>query len=117
MNAITTILVTVGADFHNTLVVDNLSNASAESLKRVAQLAGRVPRLVEGDIRDRAFLDHVLAEHPVQTVLHFVGLKAVGESVVHALDYFINNVGAPSPCARPKQRLNSVGLPSATLLR
>jgi UDP-glucose 4-epimerase len=99
------ILVTGGAGYigsHTTLgllqagfavvVLDNLCNASAESLRRVAQLAGRTSVFVEGDIRDRALLDKLLAQYPVQAVLHFAGLKAVGESVAHPLRYYDNNV-------------------------
>ncbi len=75
------------------VVLDNLCNASAESLRRVALLAGRTPVFVDGDIRDRALLDKLLAQHPVQEVLHFAGLKAVGESIAHPLRYYENNVG------------------------
>ena len=74
------------------VVLDNLCNSSAESLKRVAQLAGRAPAFVEGDIRDRAVLDRLFAEHSVDAVLHFAGLKAVGESVSRPLRYYDNNV-------------------------
>jgi len=100
------VLVTGGAGYigsHTTLVLlqagfevvvlDNLCNASAGSLRRVAQLAGRPPVFVEGDSRDRTLLDKLLAQHPVQAVLHFAGLKAVGESVAHPLRYYENNVG------------------------
>ena len=75
------------------VVLDNLCNASAESLRRVAQLAGRAPTFVQGDIRDRVLLDQLLVQHPAQAVLHFAGLKAVGESVAQLLDYYSNNVG------------------------
>ncbi|MGV1045277.1 UDP-glucose 4-epimerase GalE [Limnohabitans sp.] len=77
---------------HDVVVLDNLCNSSAESLKRVAQLAGRVPVFVQGDIRDRAVLDRLFAEHAVDAVLHFAGLKAVGESVAQPLRYYDNNV-------------------------
>ncbi len=77
---------------YNVLVLDNLCNSSAESLKRVAQLAGRTPVFVVGDIRDRAVLDRLFAEHAIEAVLHFAGLKAVGESVAQPLRYFDNNV-------------------------
>ncbi len=90
MNTIKKILGAVGAGSHTMLVVDNLSNASVESLKRVAQL------------RDHALLDHVLAEHPVQTILLFAGLKAIGESVVHALDYYIKNLGGTDTLCQAK---------------
>jgi UDP-glucose 4-epimerase len=99
------VLVTGGAGYigsHTTLalleagyrvvVVDNLSNSAPESLKRVAQLAGRSAELVVGDIRDRALLDRLFATENFQAVLHFAGLKAVGESVSKPLEYFENNV-------------------------
>jgi UDP-glucose 4-epimerase len=74
------------------MVLDNLCNSSAESLKRVEQLAGCAPVFVQGDIRDRALLAGLFAEHSVDAVLHFAGLKAVGESVAQPLRYFDNNV-------------------------
>jgi UDP-glucose 4-epimerase len=72
-------------------VLDNLCNSSTESLKRVAQLAGRAPVFVEGDIRDHVVVDRLFAEYAVETVLHFAGLKAVGESVSQPLRYYDNN--------------------------
>jgi UDP-glucose 4-epimerase len=99
------ILVTGGAGYigsHTTLallqagfevvVLDNLCNSSPESLLRVAKLAGRPPEFVEGDIRDRAVLDRLFAAHAIDAVLHFAGLKAVGESVAQPLRYYDNNV-------------------------
>jgi UDP-glucose 4-epimerase len=77
---------------HDVVVIDNLCNSSVESLKRVAQLARREPVFVEGDIRDRKLLDHLFAEHTIDAVLHFAGLKAVGESVTQPLRYYDNNV-------------------------
>ena len=77
---------------YEVVVLDNLSNSSPESLKRVEQLAGRASMFVEGDIRDRAVLDRLFAEHAVEAVLHFAGLKAVGESVAQPLRYYDNNV-------------------------
>lgn len=78
--------------WHEVVVLDNLCNSSAESLKRVAQLAGRAPVFVQGDIRDSAVLDRLFAEHSVDAVMHFAGLKAVGESVAQPLRYYDNNV-------------------------
>ena len=74
------------------LVLDNLCNASPESLRRVERIAGRPAPLVVGDIRDEALLDELLARHEIGSVLHFAGLKAVGESVARPLDYYENNV-------------------------
>jgi UDP-glucose 4-epimerase len=76
----------------NVLVLDNLCNSSSESLKRVTRLVGKPPVFVKGDIRNRALLDRLFAEHSVDAVLHFAGLKAVGESVAQPLRYYDNNV-------------------------
>jgi UDP-glucose 4-epimerase len=75
------------------VVVDNLANASATALERVRELApmGRLD-FVEADILDGAALDRALADHPVDAVVHFAGLKAVGESVAEPLRYYENNV-------------------------
>ena len=78
---------------HDVLVLDNLCNSSAESIRRVNRLTGKNARLIEGDIRDRALLDQILGEHPIRAVIHFAGLKAVGESVQKPLAYYDNNVG------------------------
>jgi len=74
------------------VVLDNLSNSSAKSLKRVGQFVGRAPAFVKGDIRDRAVFDRLFAEDSVDAVLHFAGMKAVGESVPQPLGYYENNV-------------------------
>jgi UDP-glucose 4-epimerase len=76
----------------NVLVLDNLCNSSPESLKRMTRLVGKPPIFVQGDIRNRALLDRLFAEHSVDAVLHFAGLKAVGESVAQPLRYYDNNV-------------------------
>ncbi len=77
---------------HDVVVMDNLCKSSAESLKRVGLLSGKTPVFVEGDIRDRAVLDRLFSEHSVDAVMHFAGLKAVGESVAQPLRYYDNNV-------------------------
>ncbi|MNZ37072.1 UDP-glucose 4-epimerase [compost metagenome] len=74
------------------LILDNLCNSSAESLRRIERICGKAPVFVQGDIRDTAMLDSVFAEHRIDAVLHFAGLKAVGESVQKPLDYYANNV-------------------------
>lgn len=77
---------------HEVLVLDNLSNSTTESLATVARLTGREPSFVEGDILDRALLDSLFAQYPIEAVIHFAGLKAVGESVQQPLRYYQNNV-------------------------
>ena len=74
------------------VVFDNLSNASPESLERVAAITGRRAELVVGDLRDEALLNRLLAERGFDAVIHFAGLKAVGESVAKPLAYYDNNV-------------------------
>ena len=74
------------------VVLDNLCNASEESLRRVAQLAGKSASFVEGDVRDRQCLQKLFAEHSVTEVIHFAALKAVGESTRMPLEYYDNNV-------------------------
>lgn len=99
------ILVTGGAGYigsHTTLallemgfevvVLDNLRNSSPESLRRVERICGKAPVFVQGDIRNRALLDELFSSQRIDAVLHFAGLKAVGESVQKPLDYYENNV-------------------------
>lgn len=74
------------------VVLDNLSNASLESLKRVENIAGSTISFVEGDVRDQALLRHVFTEFDIDGVIHFAGLKAVGDSVAQPLRYYDNNV-------------------------
>ena len=77
---------------HEVVVFDNPSNSSAKSLDRVAQIAGRPAAFVQGDIRDRAALRAVFARFAIDAVVHFAGLKAVGESVEKPLLYYDNNI-------------------------
>ncbi|MBF7688795.1 UDP-glucose 4-epimerase GalE [Acinetobacter rathckeae] len=99
------VLVTGGAGFigshtclalleagHNVVVVDNLSNSSVDALQRVEQLAQRTLTFVEGDIRDEAVLDQIFTQHDIDAVIHFAGLKAVGESQQFPLSYFEHNI-------------------------
>ena len=74
------------------IVVDNLSNSSSESLKRVAEITAKEATFYQGDILDKAFLDSVFAKHDIEQVIHFAGLKAVGESVQKPIEYYQNNV-------------------------
>jgi UDP-glucose 4-epimerase len=77
---------------HKVLVLDNLSNSSPAALDRVARICAKAPEFVEGDVRDAELLDRLLAERPIRAVMHFAGLKAVGESVEKPLEYYDNNV-------------------------
>jgi UDP-glucose 4-epimerase len=100
-----TVLVTGGAGFigshaciellqagYQVVVVDNLSNSKVESLSRVQQITGKSLQFYEADIRDKTALTDIFAKESINTVIHFAGLKAVGESCEQPLNYYHNNV-------------------------
>ncbi|QYJ74017.1 UDP-glucose 4-epimerase GalE [Shewanella sp. FJAT-52076] len=100
-----TILVTGGAGYIGThtvvalqqagmevLVLDNLSNACVEALNRVEQITGQAVPFVQGDILDKPLLKKIFMDNDIDAVIHFAGLKAVGESVAQPLRYYENNV-------------------------
>ncbi len=85
---------------HQVVALDNLSNSSEESLHRVATLTQKTPLFVNADIRDDAALERLFAEHRIDAVMHFAGLKAVGESAEQPLRYYANNVSGTVTLAR-----------------
>lgn len=100
-----TILVTGGAGYigshccvtlleagYDVVVLDNFSNSNAESLSRVEEITGKPVPLEQADVRDQAAIEAVLARYQCSAVIHFAGLKAVGESVENPLSYYENNV-------------------------
>lgn len=74
------------------VILDSLVNAKAAVLDRIEQISGQRPVFIEADVRDRARVVQVLREHAIDAVIHFAGLKAVGESVAQPLRYYDNNV-------------------------
>ena len=100
-----TILVTGGAGYigshtlielinnnFEVVVIDNLANSSHESLRRVEQIAGHEIPFIEADVRDQSALDDIFTTYDIDSVIHFAGLKAVGESVAKPLEYYDNNL-------------------------
>ena len=100
-----TILVTGGAGFigshtcvemlnagYDVVVVDNLDNSSSESLSRVEKITGKKVKFYKEDVRDRAALRKIFTENDIEAVIHFAGLKAVGESVREPIMYYDNNL-------------------------
>ena len=75
------------------VILDNFYNSCPESLNRIKELSGKDFKFYECDIRDREGLDKVFAENKIDAVIHFAGLKAVGESCAKPLEYYENNVG------------------------
>lgn len=86
-----TCVVLMQAGYH-VIILDNLSNSSSKVLERLNTISGTMPSFIQGDIRDRALLDKIFTDNKISAVIHFAGLKAVGESVEKPLEYYDNNV-------------------------
>ena len=84
--------IALAAAGHELLVVDNLSNSRADVVGRLVAISGKHVFFTEGDVRDAALLDRVFVENKISGVIHFAGLKAVGESVARPIEYYDNNV-------------------------
>jgi len=74
------------------ILLDNLCNSSAAVLDRIEAIAGRRPPFIQADLRDRAAIERAFTDYPVDAIIHFAGLKAVGESMADPLRYYENNV-------------------------
>lgn len=79
---------------YGVVVLDNLCNSNSESLNRVRKITGKDLRFYEGDCRDEAMLHRIFTENDIDCVIHFAGLKAVGESVAQPWRYYDNNLNA-----------------------
>ena len=77
---------------YQVVVIDNLSNSSEESIKRIEKITGKTIDFYKGDLRDKNLLDQIFSENEITSVIHFAGLKAVGESVQKPLEYYHNNI-------------------------
>ncbi len=77
---------------YDVLVLDNFCNSKPQSLARVEKITGKPVTLIEGDVRDRKCLEALFSTHAIDAVIHFAGLKAVGDSVNQPLEYYDNNV-------------------------
>lgn len=79
---------------HDVIIVDNLSNSSHEAINRVEKITGKKIPFYEADVRDSAILDEIFSKNKIDAVIHFAGLKAVGESVSHPIEYYDNNLNS-----------------------
>ena len=99
------VLVTGGAGFigshtvvellnegYDVIVVDNLCNANQEALNRIEKITGKKVTFYETDVRNAAEMENIFATHKIDWVIHFAGLKAVGESVAKPIEYYDNNL-------------------------
>lgn len=103
---------------HEVVVFDNLSNSCEESLRRVQQLSNQSLYFIEADIRDGQALDQAFTVHEIEAVIHFAGLKAVGESLEMPLKYFDHNIAGSISLVQAMERaqvLNLVFSSSATV--
>ena len=78
---------------YEVVVIDNFSNSSPKSLQRVSQITGQKVTLYKGDVRNHKLLDKIFNTHSIDWVIHFAGLKAVGESCEKPIEYYDNNIG------------------------
>ena len=85
------------------LILDNFGNSRRSVLERLGRITGVQPLIVEGDVRDADLLARVFAQHPIEGVIHFAALKAVGESVREPLRYYDNNVAGTVALLRAMQ--------------
>ena len=79
---------------HEVVIVDNLANSKEEAIKRVVKITGKEVPFVKADVRDREAMDKIFKSWKIDAVIHFAGLKAVGESCVKPLEYYENNMNA-----------------------
>ena len=88
------------------VLLDNFCNSKPSVMARIEQLSGQQPTLYQGDIRDAALLDRIFAEQSIDAVIHFAGLKAVGESMQKPLEYYENNVSGTLVLLQAMRRAN-----------
>ena len=112
-----TILVTGGAGYigshtcvelinegFNVLIIDNFCNSSPEAINRIERITGEKPILIEGDVREEAIVAQAFSQHDIAAVIHFAGLKAVGESCQMPLAYYNNNLGSTLTLCQEMER-------------
>ena len=91
---------------HEVVIFDNLFNSQPEAIRRIEQISGRSVPFIEADVRDQSALEKVLSQHHIDSVVHFAGKKAVGESVAQPVDYYDNNVNGSLVLLRAMQAQN-----------
>jgi UDP-glucose 4-epimerase len=92
---------------HEITVLDNFSNSRPEAVKRVKELAGADFPFYEGDVRDEALLDEIFTKRDITCIIHFAGLKAVGESVSIPVEYYDNNLNSALALCKAMKKHNT----------
>lgn len=88
------------------VVVDNLNNSNAEVIRRIQEITHRAFPFYQVDLLNESDLEHVFLDHDIDAVIHFAGLKAVGESVAHPIDYYQNNITGTLTLCRLMDKFN-----------
>ena len=91
---------------HSVVILDNLYNSSPKAVERIAQITGKQPIFYQGDIRDSELLEKIFLNHSIDAVIHFAGLKAVGESVEKPMEYYDNNINGTLTLCRAMAKAN-----------
>ncbi len=91
---------------YEVVVIDNLCNSNPTSLQRVEELTGKKLRFYQGDVRDEALLQTIFRENTIECVIHFAGLKAVGESVAQPWRYYDNNLNSTLVLTKVMEQVN-----------
>ena len=91
---------------YDVIIADNFCNSHPEVLNRIAALTGKQPVFYEADVRDAAALNNIFSQHKIESVIHFAGLKAVGESTRLPLKYYQNNIAATLTLCEVMQQNN-----------
>ncbi len=91
---------------HEVVIIDNLYNSSPKAVERVEIITGKKAAFYEGDIRNEAFLNEIFQKEEIDAVIHFAGLKAVGESVAKPMEYYDNNINGTLTLCRAMARAN-----------
>ena len=100
------VIVELYASGYEVIVLDNFCNSNKDIFEKVVLITGKKPFFIEGDVRDRSVLDKLFKENNIHAVIHFAGLKSVGESSVRPLKYYDNNVSGTVTLCLAMQKAN-----------
>ncbi|MGD9638915.1 MAG: UDP-glucose 4-epimerase GalE [Alphaproteobacteria bacterium] len=91
---------------YDVVIIDNFSNSNPKVLKNIEKISNKCPLFFEGDVRDQSLLEQIFTKHDIEAVIHFAGLKAVGESVINPIAYYDVNVAGTLSLLKAMQKHN-----------